>query len=236
MRVLALETSSDPSGIALADETGIVASHTFRHGRELSRWWAVRLQGLLEGAGWQVSDLDGLAVCHGPGSFTGLRIGVAALKTLAQAIGKPIVGVSTLDLLALPYRDAWPGTVLSLLYCRAGEVYRAAYGEAGTVLKEPAVRTLEELREEFEALPGPLLVCGDAGARNTLELPEGARRGDPWLAHPNVERLALEGVRRLSNGVGQDPMALTVLYLKRTQVEEQLEARKKAQDAAGSGP
>ena len=228
MRILAMDTSMDPCGIALADGKGIVGAMTFRHERDLSRWWAPRLRWLLAEVGWRVEDLEGFAVCHGPGSFTGLRIGVTAMKTLAQTLERPLVGISSLEAVALPYLSAWPGTVVSVLPCRTGEVYRAAYGEGGSVLLEPAVATVEGLNGEMPGLPGPLLISGGAGPKDTLTPPPGARAGDPWLGLPNVERLALEGRRRLESGRGGDPVALNVLYLKRSQAEEQWEAYRQA--------
>jgi len=229
VRILALDSSFDPCGLALVDEGGIVASMSFRHERDLSRWWAIRLRWLMSEIGWTVKDLDGFAVCHGPGSFTGLRIGVAVLKTMAQALQKPILGISSLELIVLPYRAAWPGTILSILPCRKGEVYRAAYAEGGTLLRDPAVRTLDELYAEIEVLPQPLLVTGDVGPKDAMNLPAEVRRGDSWLGLPNVEVLAREGHRRLSAGEGIDPFALNVLYLKRSQAEEQLEAHKRGE-------
>jgi tRNA threonylcarbamoyladenosine biosynthesis protein TsaB len=224
VRIFAMDTSFDPCGMALADENGIVGSMTFRHERDLSRWWAPRFHWLLAEVGWKVEDLEGFAVCHGPGSFTGLRIGVTAQKTMSQLLKRPLVGISSLELIALPYRSAWPGTVVSVLYCRTGEVYRAAYGGGGAALREPAVVTVGELHAELADLPGPVLVSGGVGPKDRLELPPNARMGDPWLSLPNVERLALEGRRRLAEGGGGDPLGLTVLYLKRSQAEEQLEA------------
>jgi tRNA threonylcarbamoyladenosine biosynthesis protein TsaB len=228
VRILAMDTSMDPCGLALADEKGIVAAMSFRHEREVSRWWAERLKWLMEKVDWPMSDLEGLAVCNGPGSFTGLRIGVSAMKTLAQALDRPILGISSLELIALPYLRVWPGTVVSILYCRKGEVYRAAYSEGGITLKEPAVRTVEEVRQELEELAvHPLLICGREGPKDTLPLPPGARRGDDWLSRPSVERLALEGHARLAAGQGRDPLGLTVEYLKRSQAEEHAEAFRK---------
>jgi tRNA threonylcarbamoyladenosine biosynthesis protein TsaB len=222
-----MDSSFDPCGIALADEAGVVASLTFRYERDFSRWWACRLQWLLDQAGWKAEEIEGFAVCDGPGSFTGLRISVTALKTMAQALNRPIAGISSLELLALPYRSAWPGPVASLLYCRKGEAYRAVYVEGGIILMEPTVRTVEELNEELAGLPGPLLICGEIGKLDLLEIPPGARRGDPWLYRPHIDVLAREGHRRLAAGEGEDPLALTIRYLKRTQVEEQLEAQRK---------
>jgi tRNA threonylcarbamoyladenosine biosynthesis protein TsaB len=229
-----MDSSFDPSGIALADDGGIVASLTFRYDRDFSRWWATRLQWLLSQAGWKMSDLDGFAVCDGPGSFTGLRISVSAAKTMAQALGKPILGISSLELLALPYRSTWVGPIVSLLYCRKGEAYRAVFDANGETIREPAVLTVEEVNAELSVMDAPL-ICGDAGKSNALVLPPSARRSDPWLWLPHIEVLAREGHRRLAEGKGADPMGITIRYLKRSQVEEMM-AEKRRHEAENAAP
>jgi tRNA A37 threonylcarbamoyladenosine modification protein TsaB len=151
------------------------------------------------------------------------------MKTLAQALEKPIVGVSSLDLIALPYRSAWPGTLVSVLYCRTEEVYCSVYDEGMQPLREPGVLRVEELNRELAEIPPPALVCGEVGPRDTLVLPPGARQSDPWLHHPHVEMLAREGCRRLVEGHGVDPMTLRVQYLKRSQAEEQADLYRQQQ-------
>ena len=226
MRILAMDTSFDPCGIALADDAGIVAALTFRNERDFARVWATRLTTLLEYAAWSVSDLEGFAVCSGPGSFTGLRISASAVMTMAHALNRPLLGITSLELLALPYASSWRGARASVLYCRKGEVYRAAYASDGRPLLDPAVRSLDDAALDLAGLPTPLLIIGDAGSKQTLEIPPEARRADPWLSTPHVELLAREGHRRLEAGEGGPADQLTVVYLKRSQVEEEMERKR----------
>src|SRR5688500_10215975 len=90
------ETSGEMASDADVDETGLLAEVRFRHRMDLSRYLVPRVQQVLGLAGCAVDGLDGIAVSAGPGSFTGLRIGVTVAKALAYGRGLPIAGVSTL--------------------------------------------------------------------------------------------------------------------------------------------
>lgn len=140
---------------------------------------------LLRGVGLALGDMDGFAVVLGPGSFTGLRVGVASIKGLALATGKPVVGVSSLAALAwrLPF-TALP--VCPLLDARKGEVYAALYqwtGDEFSTLLPPCV--LPPARW-LDRLSGDLLFIGD-GAQSYRGLIEerlgGRARFAPWPAH-----------------------------------------------------
>lgn len=113
------------------------------------------------GAGW--GDIDRLAVGLGPGTFTGLRIGVATARALAQARGIPLVGVSTLEALAegAP-ADGRP--VLAVLDARRGEAFAAAWAEGERILA-PAALAPDVLIERVAALPVPPLAVGDGAVR-----------------------------------------------------------------------
>src|SRR5437879_577282 len=127
MNVLAIETTGDPADLAVVDEAGAVAALAFRHRTELSRLLVPRLRLVLEMARLGARDLDGIAVSLGPGSFTGVRIGVSTAKALALALDRPIFGVPTLDALAAAEAPP-PGTlVCPLVRSSAGEVFAGVY-------------------------------------------------------------------------------------------------------------
>src|SRR5262245_4578017 len=134
MRVLAVETSTLAGGAALLDGGLVVGEYTL----DVSLTHSERLMGavdrLLSDAGWTVRDLEGLAVSVGPGSFTGLRIGLSTVKGLALALTIPIAAVPTLDALAtlLPFA-ALP--VCPVLDARKREVYASLYRWNGTGMR-----------------------------------------------------------------------------------------------------
>ena len=131
MLTLSIETSGTVGGVAFIRDGRLVAEVTLAgnetHSRRLmltTRWLMQRL-----GVGW--SDLDLLAVSLGPGSFTGLRIGIATAKGLAFALGLPLFGVSTLDALASHVFPGKGDLVCPLLDARKSQVYMACYQYGG---------------------------------------------------------------------------------------------------------
>ena len=127
MTFLAMDTGGDYAVLALADEAGALkAARVFEGRRTLSRRLLGEVDGLLAGEGMTLADVSALAVGIGPGSFTGVRVGVTTAKTLAQVTGKPLVGVPTLDAYAWAWGEDVP-TLVVLLPSRRGEVYAAVY-------------------------------------------------------------------------------------------------------------
>src|SRR5262245_54221583 len=100
MRILGMETSGEICGVAIVDGEGLVGELRFRHRMQLSERLLPGIEALREQVGISLGDLEGIAVSTGPGSFTGLRIGVTTAKTLAWALGVPVAGVGTLHALA----------------------------------------------------------------------------------------------------------------------------------------
>jgi len=126
MKILALDTATNSCSVAATEDGALSAELTIRKNQTHSKHLMESVHCVLEMAGFGVADLDGLAVTIGPGSFTGLRIGISTIKGLAHALGKPVVGVSTLKALA------WQCGQTSYLICplldaRKGEVYAATY-------------------------------------------------------------------------------------------------------------
>jgi tRNA threonylcarbamoyladenosine biosynthesis protein TsaB len=163
--ILAFETGSELASIALLDGLQVAAEHAFRHRMNLSRDLMPRLDALLiqTGVGW--GDVEAVAVGLGPGSYTGLRIGVVTAKALAWASGRPLLGISSLTALVAPHL-APPETLLcAVLEARPGEFFTALYQRRDGDLQvraEPTVLGAEELSQRLSAYPGPVLVAGHA--------------------------------------------------------------------------
>lgn len=122
------------------------------------------IQQLLENSGMEFADLQGVAVASGPGSFTGLRIGMATAKGIAQVRNIPIVGINTLDALA-QNGLGFEGVVSPILDARKDEVYTALYANkngALSLIKDYRAVNPKELAEELKAISGKILFVGDA--------------------------------------------------------------------------
>jgi tRNA threonylcarbamoyladenosine biosynthesis protein TsaB len=207
MTFLAFDTSGERCVLALADEDGAVqAVSVFEGKRSLSRRLMGELDGLLTRSGLTLPDLTAFAVGLGPGSFTGVRVGVTTAKTLAQVTGKPLVGVGTLDAYAAVWWDYDDDTsIVPVLPSRRGEVYAAVY-RGGRNVEEPFAVPVEALTARLGRMGG-VIVCGSPSL-----LPDwpGPSLAQPWTPPEGLAKLA---ARRLAAGDTDDPLGLVPLYV-----------------------
>jgi len=126
MKILAVDTSATVASVAITDGERLAAEMILNHKKTHSETLMPMIDTLFQSSEMKISDIDLFAVSNGPGSFTGLRIGVAAVKALAHACNKPVVGVSTLEAMAynLPYAD---GLIAPIMDARRNQVYTALY-------------------------------------------------------------------------------------------------------------
>ena len=141
MRVLGIDTSTSCGSIGLIEGQQILCEYSLSRKASHSERVMKTIDRVLEDSGVSIVDIDGFAISIGPGSFTGLRIGVSAVKGLAFATGKPVAGVSTLDALAQNVRYS-PYLICPLLDARKGEVYTALYRNTG---KEGLIKLVSEM-------------------------------------------------------------------------------------------
>ncbi len=150
MRILALDTATRNCSVAVVDDRSILAEETNADDKTHAVHVIEMIQRVIARSTLKLSQIDGFAVGRGPGSFTGLRIGIATVKALAVALEKPVVGISDLDALAA---QAGPSTawICALMDARKGEVYGSTYcNQNGTVQRVSAVRvaTIDKVLED----------------------------------------------------------------------------------------
>ena len=221
MRILAIETPTIEVGAAVADESGPLASVTARPGRRQAETLHPAIADACRIARVTPAELDAIAVDIGPGLFTGLRVGVAAAKALAGALGLPVVTATSLEVL----RAACPrgiGTVIPVIDMRRGEV---AWLMPASPATEVRVGSPTELATELAGLAGlaglavgvgPVLFVGD-GALRHRELLERALVpapvfGGTELAAPPVASLAVLAIAAMKDGRCCDPAAVRPFY------------------------
>ena len=160
MKVLGIDTSTKFLCLGLADKTRFYEYRIELSRRRLSLL-VPTIQRTLEALGWSVQDLDYFAVGLGPGSFTGLRVGLATIKGLSWAYKKPIVGISTLDIIAnnSPSRDK---PVVVALDARRNLIYCSIYKKKGGALKRISRDYLLQKEEFIKKVCGNALIFGDA--------------------------------------------------------------------------
>ena len=228
--VCALETSSRHAEVALLDPAGRCRS--MRCGGELSQGKDLfpSLYRLLEEEGRAPEDLDLLAVDVGPGSYTGIRVGVTAGKVLAAALGKPVVPVNCFDCVVAnvdsPYDSSGEMCVAPILDAKLGQVYAAVFRlrHDGTP-PEPILRDFVGSIEELVLkLPREAVVFGDGADRYAEEV-TGFARGDPGWAQPRAEVVARLGRDVFAAGGSVAPDALVPLYPRVSVAEQKLVER-----------
>lgn len=183
------------------------------------------LDRLLAYLGWRPAELDGIAVSIGPGSFTGLRVGLATVKGIAFAGGPPVVAVSSLAGLA-EHADHTPGPVAALLDARRGEVYAGAWSEPRTEEADLLPESVYAPRELADRLPeGSSLVVGEGAAAvadAVLGLRPDLERREVRASAAAIARIALP---RLDSGQGVAAEELVPRYLRRAEAEVQRTGR-----------
>ena len=171
MKILALESSAVSASVALTEDEKLVAQSFQNCGLTHSRTLLPMVENLLANCGVSLADVDAIAVAHGPGSFTGVRIGVATVKGLALGADKPCLGVSTLEAMAWGAR-ALGGDLCCVMDARAGQVYNALFtvedGRVRRLCDDRAIK-LTELAEEIGEAPYFLVGDGADLCYNTIK-------------------------------------------------------------------
>lgn len=166
MLILAFESSAKPASAALVKDGQLLSQYMQCSALTHSRTLLPMAEDMLKNAELRLSDVDLIAVAHGPGSFTGIRIGVATVKGLAWAAEKPCVGVSTLEAMAW-HGLAVGGYICPVMDARRSQVYNALFKiENGRPVRMTEDRpiALEELAKEVTALGAPVFLVGDGAA------------------------------------------------------------------------
>ena len=218
MNVLAIDTATDLMGVALVDERRVLSSYELLADRP----HAVELPGavsrVLQAAGLRLEQLDGIALDIGPGSFTGLRIGLSFVKALVFSLRKPVAAVPSLDLLAAGLCDS-AHRVCCLMDAKQGKVYGALYEVQRGRPQRRSDHLLAPVGELLSLCPSkePVAFVGDGAALHRALIQE--RFGDRALLAPaefNLPRAAIAGrlgLERLREGLHDDPQTLTPMYL-----------------------
>jgi len=222
MRVIAIETATMVGSIAIIDAARVISEITLNARATHSERLMAAIDRLLGDSGLAIDDMDGVAVSIGPGSFTGLRIGLSAAKGLSYASGKPLLGIPTLDALALNM------TFSSYLIC---PIQDARKGEVYTALYRPGDNSPEKMTDDMAVDPSAL-----AGmiTQKTVFLGDGVNRyrellmkqlGELYneapipLQLPRASNVAMLALKRLEKGDTDDPFTMIPRYIRKSEAE-----------------
>ena len=215
MRVLAVETSTLAGGAALLDGERVVGQYLLDVRVTHSERLMVAVDRLLEDAGWRPAHLEGLAASVGPGSFTGLRIGLGTVKGLALALAIPVAAVPTLDAMAaaLPWATL---PVCPVLDARKGEVYAALYRWDGAGMRREGDYLALAPDALAARLTEPTVVLGEGAG---LVRSPHARPAPPPCRSPSPAWVGWLGLARLRAGQTVAPADLVPIYLRPSEAE-----------------
>lgn len=230
MRILGVDTATRTGSVAVLEDDTLVAEVQVTSSETHAKRLMSAVDCTLRMAGMEVGELDGFAVTTGPGSFTGLRIGISAVKGFAFATGRPVTGVSTLD--ALAYQFPWcPCLICPVLDARKAQVYTALYrgGRHGGWEKVVSDRAVNP-RQWLMHIEGTCLFVGDGAVlyKNLIEdvLGTRARFAAPYLNTLRASVVAHVGLNQIKEGQGVKVARLVPYYIRMSDAEIKLERGK----------
>ena len=221
LRILAFESSAKAAGTALLEDGSLRAEAYQNSGMTHSCTLMQMAEDMLRTAGLTVQDIDAAAVAAGPGSFTGVRIGMACAKGFAWGRQLPLYGVSTLEAMVRGAACA-DGVYCACMDARKGQIYNALFNWTdGALLRRTEDRAIaiSELSQELKNIPGPVYLAGD-GAKLTLKEENLPLRLLPeHLRQQRASGVALTAMEKIAAGEPADAAALTPNYLRQAQAE-----------------
>ncbi len=226
LKLLAIDTATATCGVALTEDGRLVADARLHRPNVHNEKLVGLIQWLFNQADWRFEDLSGIAVSIGPGSFTGLRIGLSVAKGLALAVDRPVVPVNTLDALAFSV-TALDATVCVVIRARKGEYYFAQYTKSGTELRRHGEYTILDHAAVQARLPNQSVLVAqppelfqEFAAEGIVGLPESQ-------AVSSAAAVGELATRRFPEASQEDVAALEPFYLK------EFEAKRKVYEFAG---
>lgn len=221
MLILGIDTATSVCSLALYDGSKVLAEWTVDNGFTHSEKMMPQLEMMLDNSSIDKKQLEGIAVSIGPGSFTGLRIGLSSAKAMAYALQIPICGVSTLQ--ALAFNLPVPGLLLSpLIDGQKGNVYQAIYKWQNNELVEvreiqhlPYAQALAFLQETGRQS----FILGEEIEGVDGQLPVNASRAPANVCMPHAASVAMLGYQKFAKGENDDIFTLEPYYMKKSEAE-----------------
>ncbi len=233
MKILSVECSATPASVAVIDDGKILASSFVNVKLTHSQTLMPMIENMLSSSKLTISDIDGFAISNGPGSFTGVRIGISAIKGLAAAKNLPCVAVSTLSAMAMSYFDT-DCIVCGVMDARCNQVYNAIFEIENGVIKrlcEDRALMCDDLVQEIQTLTQNtnknIYIVGDGTDIfypfvKTLKNVKKSAEARRYQIAIGVGLCALEDFK---NNNTLSPMELSPFYLRLPQAERELKER-----------
>lgn len=223
MLILGITTSTMQVGCAIGGHEGVLASTHSSRGKRHAETLTPSIDFIRRQARIDLDEIGCVAVDVGPGLFTGLRVGIATAKAMAHALRVPMVGVSSLDLVAFPVRWS-PRLVVATIDARRGELFTSAYRQVpGGIqrLTDYEVSTPDDLAVDLQATAEDVLLVGDGALRHHQAFTDVGQveLGDQGLAHPSAASLVQLAHARAVREDFVQPWDLEPMYIRRPDAE-----------------
>lgn len=237
MIILSIDSSTPVAGIAVSDGMQLLGEITLNTKNTHSEKLMPLVKHLLDELALSVNDLDAIAVTQGPGSFTGLRIGMATAKGLAQGAGKKLIAVPTLDCLAQNLLH-YPGIICPIMNAQKKQVYTAIYRSGRNKLERLSdyqAIAVEQLAAQLKELKEDIWFVGDgvAAFADMFQelLGDACRFADGHNILPRAGALAMLAAERASEEQFDDLYQAELIYIRKSEAEVQWEARQQNQNS-----
>ncbi len=231
MKILSIECSAVPCSAAIIEDNKIIASSFTNVKLTHSETLMPMVESLLASAKLSISDIDTFAVAEGPGSFTGIRIGISAIKGMAQPFKKPCVGVSTLLSMAYNYIDT-DAIVCAVMDARCNQVYNALFEIKGGVITricEDRALLFDELKADLEKYSEQSIIVVGDGADIFYPIVKDFKNiklANSINRYQNAVGVAFAAVEMINLGNTKDYSQLLPVYLRLPQAERELKLKK----------
>lgn len=230
MKILSVDSSTSAATVAILNDDLVLGEVTFNYKKQHSVILMNIIDYLLKGINLTIKDIDGYVVSKGPGSFTGLRIGMSTIKGLAQGGNKPYVSLSSLDAMAYnvfstnsiicPLMDALRGNVYTAFYCIENDNLKR--------ISDYMCVSIDEVIEKLNDYNSNIIFVGDDVKifRDKLSVLNNVSFAPSHLNHVGAAALGVLGANKLNSGLSDDVFSDSPLYLRKSQAERELELKK----------
>ena len=231
MIILALDTTTRAGSVAVADDDRMIAVMPGDGSRTHGERLPIEIAAVLDRAGLRRDQIDLLAVASGPGAFTGLRIGLAAMQGLAMTLHKPVIGVSALDALAEQVGECDVDCILPWMDAQRGDVFATLIDRrSGSTVETPVATHPRSLLDAWQRhlVDRRAIFIGDAAIRDASIIEEAGK--GRWETRPPTElapQIAILGGRRAMKGEAGPPHALEPIYVRRPDAEIERDNRRR---------
>jgi tRNA threonylcarbamoyladenosine biosynthesis protein TsaB len=223
MLILGIETATERVSVAIGGHEGVLAMFEVTRGRRHAETLTPAIDFVCRQADVTLDEISVVAVDVGPGLFTGMRVGLASAKAIAQALRVPMIGISSLDLLAYPLRRT-DKVIAAVIDARKGEVFRALYRQVpGGIQRvtEPRAGRVDDLIADLLARSQEVVCVGDGALRYREEIAAGYRVeiAEQFFAYPSSAPLVQLAHAKALREEWVNPWEVEAMYLRRPDAE-----------------